>query len=126
MTEPIWLLQPTVLAVQRMGISRFGGTDGIRDEGLLTSALQRPRKLYHCENCKNLPRLAASYAAGLIQNHPFVDGNKRIGFMSAYIFLNVNGQPLTADELSATAMTIALAASEIDESTYANWLADNS
>lgn len=126
MTEPVWLLQPTILAVQHIVVARFGGTDGIRDKGLLTSALQRPRNLYHYENCESLPRLAASYAAGLIQNHPFVDGNKRIGFMAAYIFLDVNGQPLNADELSATAMTLALAASEIDESAYANWLADNS
>ncbi len=106
-------------------IARFGGDEGIRDQGLLESALQRAPNLYHYDDCQDIPRLAAAYAAGLIQNHPFVDGNKRIGFISAYIFMDLNGQTLTADEVSATTMTLALAASEIDELAYAGWLAEN-
>ena len=123
MKEPVWLLRPAVIAVQRMMIARFGGRDGIRDEGLIDSALAGPVNLFHYENDSSLAQLAAAYAAGLIQNHPFVDGNKRIGFMAAYMFLDLNGAPLRADELSATAMTLSLAASEIDEPEYAAWLA---
>jgi death-on-curing protein len=121
--EPVWLLKPAVIAVHRMMIARFGGGDGIRDEGLIDSALARPVNLFHYKNDSSLAHLAAAYAAGLIQNHPFVDGNKRIGFMAAYMFLDLNGAPLRADELSATAVTLSLAASEIDEREYAAWLA---
>ena len=74
----------------------------------------------------NAPRLAASYAAGILHNHPFVDGNKRTGFVAAYMFLHLNGMTLRADEASAATMTVALASSEIDEAAYAAWLADNS
>ena len=125
MTEPVWLLKPAVLAVHSMMIARFGGSEGLRDEGLLDSALTRPLNLYHYEGCTELPRLAASYAAGIIQNHPFVDGNKRTGFIAAYMFLDLNGMTLQADEVSATAMTLSLASSEIDEADYAVWLAQN-
>ena len=125
MTEPVWLLKPAVLAVHSMMIARFGGSEGLRDKGLLDSALARPLNLHHYENCTELPRLAASYAAGIIQNHPFVDGNKRTGFIAAYMFLDLNGMTLQADEVSATAMTLSLASSEIDEADYAVWLAQN-
>ena len=125
MTEPVWLLKPAVLAVHSMMITRFGGSEGLRDEGLLDSALTRPLNLYHYEGCTELPRLAASYTAGIIQNHPFIDGNKRTGFIVAYMFLDLNGMTLQADEVSATAMTLSLASSEIDEADYAVWLAQN-
>ena len=125
MKEPDWLLRPAVIAVHRLMIARFGGADGIRDEGLLDSALARPVNIFRYEVDPGLAQLAAAYAAGLIQNHPFVDGNKRIGFMAAYMFLDLNDAPLRADELSATAMTMSLAASEIDEEEYASWLAAN-
>ena len=123
MTEPIWLLEPAIVAAHNMLIARFGGSEGLRDEGLLASALARPINLYNYENCTDLPRLAASYAAGIIENHPFVDGNKRTGFIAAYVFLDLNGMPLQADEVSATAMTLALASSDIAEGDYAVWLA---
>ncbi|GJL81314.1 MAG: death-on-curing protein [marine bacterium B5-7] len=122
MTESIWLLKQAVLAVHNMVITRFGGPGGLRDEGLLDSALARPHNLYHYENCTELPRFAASYTAGIIRNHPFVDGNKRTGFLVAYMFLDLNMMPLQADEVSATAMTLSLASSEIDEVDYATWL----
>lgn len=125
MTQPVWLLKPALLAVHKMMISRFGGSEGVRDEGLLDSALARPANLHHYEDGAALPRLAASYAAGIIQNHPFVDGNKRTGFIAAYMFLDLNGMTLQADEVSATTMTVALASSEIDEAAYAAWLAQN-
>lgn len=103
----------------------FGGAAGIRDEGLLDSALDRPVNLLHYEECADLARLAAAYAAGIIQNHPFVDGNKRTAFMAAYIFLDRNGSRLVADEVSATTMTQSLAASELDEAAYAIWLGEH-
>ncbi len=125
MKEPIWLIKSAVLAVHNMMISRFGGTDGIRDEGLFESALARPANIYYYDRHAEITQLAAAYAGGIIQNHPFVDGNKRTGFMAAYIFLDLNGSTLIADEVSATAMTLSLAASEIDETDYGRWLADN-
>ena len=122
MTEPTWLVKPAVLAVHNMMIARFGGSAGLRDEGLLDSALARPVNLFHYEPGTDLPRLAASYAAGIIQNHPFVDGNKRSDFMAAYVFLVRNGLQFSADEAAATAMTLSLASSEIGEMEYATWL----
>lgn len=122
MTEPAWLVKSAVLAVHNMIIVRFGGSAGLRDEGLLDSALARPVNLFHYEQCSGLPRLAASYAAGIIRNHPFVDGNKRSSFMAAYVFLVRNGLRLSADEAAATAMTLSLASSEIGEMEYATWL----
>lgn len=106
-------------------IARFGGADGIRDEGLVDSALDRPANIYHYDHCTDVSQLAAAYAAGIIQNHPFVDGNKRTGFIAAYMFLDLNGAKLHADEVTATAMTLSLAASAIDEKNYASWLAEN-
>jgi death-on-curing protein len=125
MTEPIWLLKPVILAAHNIMIARFGGMEGLRDEGLLDSALARPINLHNHEQNTKLPGLAASYTAGIIQNHPFVDGNKRAGFIAAYIFLDRNGLTLQAGEVAATAMTMSLASSEIDENNYATWLAQN-
>ena len=122
MTAPIWLLKSAVLAVHSQMMVEFGGATGNRDEGLLDSALGRPVNLFHYEECEDLARLAAAYAAGIIQNHPFVDGNKRTGFMAAYVFLDRNGAKLTADEVSAATMTQSLAALELDEVAYATWL----
>lgn len=114
-----------VLAVHRLMIARFGGADGIRDEGLLDSALARPRNIFEYEDGNALPRLAAAYAAGIVQNHPFVDGNKRTAFMAAYMFLGRNGLKIISDEVSATTMTLSLASSDIDEAAYAIWLEQN-
>ncbi len=125
MTTPVWLLKPAVLAVHGQMIAEFGGTAGLRDEGLLDSALARPPNLFSYEDCQDLERLAATYASGIVRNHPFVDGNKRAGFMAAYMFLGRNGFALVADEVSATTMTQALAASEIAEEEYATWLGQN-
>lgn len=125
MTGRVWLLKPAILAVHNLLIARFGGPVGLRDEGLLDSALARPVNLHHYEDCTELPHLAASYAAGIIRNHPFVDGNKRTGLVAAYMFLDLNGTTLQADEIPAAAMTLALASSELDEHDYALWLAQN-
>jgi death-on-curing protein len=125
MSEPVWLMKTAMMAAHDMLIARFGGPAGVRSEELLESALARPQNLFHYEGQTSLAHLAAAYAAGITGNHPFVDGNKRSGFLAAFMFLDLNGATLTADEISATTMTMGLAAGEIDEATYGNWLADN-
>jgi len=121
MKEPVWIIRKVVLATQEELLSRFGGLAGVRDEGLLDSALNRPVQLFHYGE-PSIYDLAASYASGIIRNHPFIDGNKRAGFMAAYIFLGVNDKKLIAEEEDAYLNTLALAAGEIDESAYSAWL----
>lgn len=125
MKQPEWILRETVLAVQELLIAEFGGGGGIRDEGLLDSALGRPENLF-LYGKPSLAELAAAYAFGLVKNHPFVDGNKRIGFAVAAMFLELNGRVLNASEADALVQTLALAAGEIGEKEYALWLEENS
>jgi death-on-curing protein len=124
-TEPNWIERPVLLAVQTELLNRFGGLAGIRDEGLLDSAIGKPRNLFAYGH-PSVFELAASYATGLVKNHPFLDGNKRIGFMAAYIFLGANGWNLEAPEEEAVLQTLALAAGESSEPEYATWLEKNS
>ncbi len=105
-------------------LDEHGGLPGLRDEGALLSALARPENLNHYGNPTTF-ELAAAYAAGVIQNHPFADGNKRTGFLCAFVFLYLNGQQLRAPEAEAVVMTLELAAGTVDEAGYARWLADN-
>lgn len=121
MNDPFWLERGVILAIQGELLARFGGLAGIRDEGLLDSALGRPLQRFHYEK-PDLFDLAASYAHGLVKNHPFLDGNKRIGFMAGYTFLAMNGQQLGAPEEEAVLQTLALAAGETDADHYAAWL----
>ena len=124
MNEPHWPGREVLLAIQGELLNRFGGLAGIRDEGLLDSAINKPKNLFAYGN-PTIFELAASYATGLIKNHPFLDGNKRIGFMASYVFLGVNGWSLEATEEEAILQTLALAASESTEADYAAWLAKN-
>ena len=117
----IWITPAVIHAVQEELLARFGGLAGIRDEGLLESALARPQQL-HAYGKPSLFDLAASYTHGIVKNHPFLDGNKRAGFMAAYIFLGANGQELQAPEEEALVFTVGLAAGEVSESEYAVWL----
>lgn len=121
MKEPIWLTQAVLLAVQEDLLARFGGLSGVRDEGLLHSALSRPRNRFAYEQ-STIFELAAEYTLGIVKNHPFLDGNKRAGFMAAYIFLGANGMTLSAPEEEVVVYTLGLAASEIDGADYAAWL----
>jgi len=123
-TEPVWLQPRLVLALHDMLIAEHGGPSGIRDENLLDSALARPVNLFNYEH-PALPILAASYAAGIVGNHPFIDGNKRTGFAAAATFLDRNGVELTASETQAAQMTIDLATRDISEEEYAVWLNEN-
>lgn len=121
MKEPVWLSKETVLAVHARLLAQFGGLAGLRDEGLLESALHRPQQLFAYGH-PELFDLAASLAAGIVKNHPFLDGNKRSGFMAAYTFLGLNGEDLQAPEEEAVLQTLGLAAGEVKERDCAAWL----
>jgi death-on-curing protein len=122
--EPIWLSLELLLDVQAEQLALFGGLDGIRDRGLLESALMRPlNKFGYGET--DLAALAAAYAYGLSRNHPFLDGNKRAAFASIIVFLGLNGIDFLVEEAQATVMMLALAAGEVSEESLARWIRDN-
>ena len=125
MKEPNWLTRGECLAVHDMMLSHYGGIAGVRDENMLESALARPRQLLHYGR-PEAADLAAAYAAGIIKNHPFLDGNKRTGFMLGAGFLERNGFEFNATEAEAVVRTLALAAGEMTEAEYAQWLKANS
>ena len=125
MNEPNWVDRQVLIAIQNELLNRFGGLAGIRDEGLLDSAINKPKNLF-AYGQPSVFELASSYATGLVKNHPFLDGNKRIGFMAAYVFLGANGWSLEATEEEAVLETLALAVGERAEADYAAWLARNS
>lgn len=125
MKEPYWLTRGECLALHDMMLAQYGGCSGIRDEGLLESALARAQQLYHYGS-PSLPEMAAAYAAGIVKNHPFLDGNKRTGFMMGAGFLERNGQRFFATEADVALRTLALAAGEMTEAAYADWLKTNS
>ena len=123
MTEPVWLGQEIILAVHDIQLVRHGGASGVRDRGLLDSALARPLNL-HAYGEADLCALAAAYAGGILRNPPFVDGNKRTGFIVATLFPQENGLRLTAPESEAVVMTLGLAAGSLPEEGFAAWLRD--
>jgi death on curing protein len=122
MTEPVWVEKEALLLLHTKGLARFGGIEGIRDEGLLDSALARPRNAFHYDRLNDIAGLAASYAFGLAKNHPFADGNKRAAFMAVGLFLGVNGWELNAGPVDAIRAVVALAGGEIGEGEFAAWL----
>src|SRR5262249_42657650 len=123
-TEPAWVTVEQVIAVHSRQLRRFGGAPGLRDAGLLRSAIERPVNKWHYEQAQ-LAELAAAYAFGLAKNHAFIDGNKRIAFMITVIFLRKNGVQFSPDQAQATAITMALAAGEVSEQSLARWIRDN-
>jgi death on curing protein len=125
MKEPDWIARDEALAIHDMMLAQHGGLAGLRDEGMLDSALKRPRQL-HAYGKPDLHDLAAGYAKAIIQNHPFGDGNKRTGFLLAAVFLEVNGWTLRASEDSVVEYTLGLAARTVSEEKYAAWLRTNS
>ncbi len=118
----IWLTKDMVEAFHRESLVRFGGSDGLRDEGLMLSALARPENIRVYEPDADIFRLAAAYCTGIVKNHPFIDGNKRTGVLCAVVFLGINGVELTFDEATIVAMIYGLAASEVTELQLENWL----
>jgi len=121
---PSWLNYEDCLNIHDKSLEHFGGADGIRDKGLLESAIARPQQLLHYEE-PSLYELAACYTYGIIKNHPFIDGNKRTGYIAGALFLQSNNLLLIASEENALAYTVALAASQITEKDYANWLSNS-
>jgi len=121
MNQPNWLPFEAVLAFHATSLARFGGADGIRDLGLLDSAINRPKQLFHYEN-PDIFEMAAAYASGIVKNHPFIDGNKRTGFLAAYTFLGINGWQLEASEVEATLQILALADSRLSDDELTIWL----
>jgi death on curing protein len=123
-SELRWLDATIVLDVHAEQLALFGGADGVRDLGLLDSALARPlNKFSYGET--DLAVLAAAYAFGLARNHPFVDGNKRSAFAAVIVFLGLNGIDFDVPPEQATAMFLALAAGEVSEESLARWIRDN-
>src|SRR5579863_1687047 len=125
MKEPYWLTREECLALHEMMLSQYGGSEGLRDENMLESALAKPRHLF-AYGKPTLCELAASYVFGVVKNHPFIDGNKRTGFMLGAGFLERNGYRFEADEADAAMRVLALAAGEMSEKEFAEWLKANS
>lgn len=125
MTQWIWLRRDALSALHTEQLAEHGGANGIRDEGLLESALARPENLAAYGEPDAFD-LAAAYAFGIAKNHPFVDGNKRAGFMAAATFLALNGFELSAPEQDVVETVLGLAASAISEQEFADWLRENS
>ncbi|AHB49449.1 cytochrome C biogenesis protein CcmH [Hyphomicrobium nitrativorans NL23] len=124
MTEPRWITKAQVVRIHAEQLATFGGPDGLRDEGMLESALGRPRNKWAFGE-RDLAVLAAAYAFGLARNHPFVDGNKRAAFMAMMTFLRKNAIAFVPDPAEATVAIVDLAAGEIDEDGLARWIRDN-
>ena len=124
MTAPVWIPSEVALAIHDEQIAEHGGLAGLRDATLLDSALARPQNAFAYGE-KDLCLLAALYAAGIVRNHPFADGNKRTAFVACELFLTVNGLLLEARDDACIEQTVALAAGEIDEHAYALWLRAN-
>ncbi len=119
---PVWIRRESLLALHERSISRHGGIRGIRDVGLLESALARPENKWSYEPETSVYRLAAAYCFGIVKNHPFLDGNKRAGFSAMNLFLRLNGVRLVADATSAELAVIEVASSQMNEDELAAWL----
>lgn len=124
MIEPVWLTAELVIAIHEEQLREFGGPPGIRDRGLLESALGRPQNKWSYGET-DLAALAAAYAFGIARNHPFVDGNKRAAFLSIITFLGLNGVDYLADESEAVVIIQDLAAGTVTEDGLTRWIRDN-
>jgi death on curing protein len=126
MKEPVWLSLEEALVLHDMQLISFGGKSGVRDSGLLESALARPRNSFAYGKKPSLAGLAAGYAFGIVRRHPFVDGNKCTGLVVAFVFLALNGIEVIATEEDAYQVFIDLASGKLTEKTLTDWLAKNS
>ena len=121
-TEPTWLNRTMLEALHADQIVEHGGSAGIRDAGMLESALARPQQKWHYEPSTDLAALSAAYAFGIAKNHPFVDGNKRAALVATYTFLAVNGFELDAPEPEAVTMILGIADGSVSEDNLASWI----
>jgi len=124
-SEPVWIDERDALALHDRLLALDGGAPGVRDMGLLQSALARPHQLYAYGDNPDIIDMAASYTAGIVRNHPFIDGNKRTGFLVGVLFLELNDHRFTATEESAAQAILSLAAGTLDQHTLAAWLRAN-
>lgn len=120
--EPKWLSRVVVDAIHNDQLREHGGLPGVRDENVLESALARPQQKWHYADDVDMPTLASAYAFGLVRNHPYRDGNKRIGFLAMVTFLGVNGYELTAGDAEVVAEILSLAAGDVSEDEFAAWV----
>jgi death-on-curing protein len=125
-SEPRWISKKALLLLHEESLSEFGGARGLRDEGLLESALARPRNTHAYNPAATLAELAAAYCYGIAKNHAFVDGNKRAAFLSAGLFLAINGYRLAASQVDAIETMLGVAAGRVSEPELAVWIARNS
>ena len=126
MTKPIWINLRVVKAFHDRQINEHGGLPGLRDEGLLLSALSRPENAYHYSEQKpDVAELAAAYGFGLAKNHPFNDANKRTALIAMRLFLKLNGYDLAASAENKYKTIISVAASDISEGELAQWVREN-
>ncbi len=123
--EPRWVSRSIVRSIHVDQVRQHGGSHGLRDEGLLESALERPRNRWRYKPETDLPRLAAAYGFGLARNHPFLDGNKRVAFQTMYVFLGLNGYRIEADEKEVVTLMLNLASGDVDEEPLSDWLRDH-
>jgi death-on-curing protein len=123
--EPKWIDRSALLLLHGESLTAFGGARGLRDAGLLDSALDRARNQFLYDPDVDLAALAAAYGYGLAKNHPFVDGNKRAAFLGLGLFLAINGKRLRVGQLEAIATILALAAGEMTEADLASWVRAN-
>lgn len=120
-----WVDKQALVLLHDESLAEHGGAAGMRDEGLFESALGRPQNLAAYEN-PDFAGLAAAYGVGLAKNHPFVDGNKRVAFLAVGLFLALNGYRLVAGQVDATRTMLAVAAGEMSETDFAEWIRSNS
>jgi len=121
-SAPRWIDKEALILLHAESLAEHGGLEGLRDEGLLDSALARPLNIHACEEVTDIARLAAAYGVGIAKNHPFADGNKRAAFLSVGLFVGLNGQRLVADKADAIRVMLAVAAGELSESEFAEWI----
>jgi death-on-curing protein len=120
--EPHWIDKRALLLLHEESLATFGGARGMRDDGLLDSALARPRNQFLYEKSVGLAPLAAAYGYGIAKNHAFVDGNKRAAFLAIGLFLAINGKRLRVPQVEAIQTILALAAGELGEDALAKWI----
>jgi death-on-curing protein len=123
--EPLWIDARDVIAIHDRLLALHGGAAGLRDRGFLESALARPRPHHAYASKPDIVEMAALYTAGLVRNHPFVDGNKRTGFVIGILFLELHGFDFKASEADATQAVMSLASRALDEPSYTAWLRAN-
>ncbi|HLY98168.1 MAG TPA: type II toxin-antitoxin system death-on-curing family toxin [Candidatus Angelobacter sp.] len=125
MKQPVWIDERDALVLHARLLALHGGAAGLRDRGLLQSALARPQQQFAYAEAANIIDMATAYTAGIVRNHPFIDGNKRTGFVVGILFLELNGYAFTASEENAAQAVLEFAANNLDEAGYSSFLRGN-